>query len=112
MDVEFGSRKLHRACNSERESNRKWGDQNGKKIRQRLAELAAAESLADIGMHPGARLHQLKGDREGQFAVDVKQPFRLVFEPAQDPVPLKDDGGIDLEKITRIRVVYIGDYHG
>lgn len=112
MEVEFRSRKLQKACNSERESDRKWGDQNAKKIRQRLAELAAAETLAHMTTHPGARLHQLTGDREGQFAVDVKQPFRLVFEPAHIPVPLKDDGGIDLDRVTRIRIVYIGDYHG
>lgn len=66
MELQFKNRKLQKLCNSEGESNRKWGDQNGRKIRQRLGELAAAETLADMRMHPGARLHELKGDREGQ----------------------------------------------
>lgn len=112
MEIEFGSKRLQKTCSSKRESDRKWGDQNARKIRQRLAELAAAEVLADMRHLPGARLHELKGDRKGQFAVDVKQPFRLVFEPAHSPVPRKEDGGIDLERITRVRIVYIGDYHG
>ena len=112
MEVEFGSRKLQKTCNSEKESNRKWGSQNARKIRQRLAEFAAAETLADMRLHPGARLHELKGKRQGQFAVDIKQPFRLVLEPAHDPVPLNEDGGIELARTTRIRIVYIGDYHG
>lgn len=89
-----------------------WGAENARKIRQRLAELNAAATLADVGRLPPARLHALKGDRRGQFAVDVKHPFRLLFEPAHDPVPLKDDGGLDLGRITRVRVLSIEVYHG
>ena len=78
----------------------------------RLVELSAADTLAVVVKLPAARLHVLKGDRKGQYAVDVKHPFRLIFEPAHDPIPKKDDGGVDLEKITRIRVLEIRDYHG
>jgi proteic killer suppression protein len=42
----------------------------------------------------------------------VKHPFRLIFEPYHDPIPIKEDGGIDLEQVTRIRVLSIEDYHG
>jgi len=89
-----------------------WGVENARKIRQRLAELNAAATLADVGRLPPVRLHTLKGDRKGQFAVDVKHPFRLLFELAHDPVPLKHDGGVDMARITRVRVLSIEDYHG
>lgn len=36
---------------------------------------------------------------------------RLVFEPDQDPVPKKEDGGLDWARVTAITVVEIGDYH-
>ena len=77
-----------------------------------MAELSAADTLAVVGKLPAARLHALKGDRKGQYAVDVKHPFRLIFEPTHDPIPTKDDGGVDLEKVTRIRVLTVEDYHG
>jgi proteic killer suppression protein len=112
MEIVFGSRKLGRGCNVEREGDRMWGPENARKVRRRLAELSAADSLAVVAKLPPARLHALKGDRKGQYAVDVKQPFRLIFEPAHDPIPTKDDGGVDLEQITRIRVLSIEDYHG
>ena len=112
MEIVFVSRKIEKACNSERESVRMWGAENARKIRQRLAELNAAATLADMGRFPPARLHALKGDRKGQFAVDVKHPFRLLFDPAHDPVSLKDDCGVDLARITRIRVLLVEDYHG
>ena len=88
-----------------------WG-QNARKVRQRLVELLAADTLAVVARIPSARLHALKGERTGQFAVDVKHPFRLIFEPAHDPIPITDDGGVDLERITRIRVLSVEDYHG
>ncbi len=75
-------------------------------------ELRAADTLADISMLPPARRHGLSGDRAGQFAVDVQHPFRLIFEPAHDPVPRKEDGGIDLARVTAIRILEVTDYHG
>ena len=74
-------------------------------------ELRAADTLADISTLPPARCHQLSGDRAGQFAVDVRHPFRLIFEPAHDPVPRKEDGGIDLTRVTAIRILEVTDYH-
>jgi proteic killer suppression protein len=47
-----------------------------------------------------------------QFAVDISRNERLVFEVADDPIPRKPDGGIDLERVTEIRVLRIEDYHG
>jgi len=103
---------MEKTCASERESVRKWGAENARKIHQRLAELRAADTLEDVTALPGLRCHQLTADRAGQFAVDVKQPFRLIFEPAHDPVPRKEDGGVDLKNITAVRIPSVEDYHG
>ena len=38
---------------------------------------------------------------------------RIVFVPDHDPLPRKrDDAGIDLSKVTKIKITWIGDYHG
>jgi toxin HigB-1 len=112
MEISFASRKLEKACNIEREGDRMWGTENARRVRQRFAELSAADTLAVVAKIPPARLHALKGNRKGQYAVDVKHPFRLIFELAHDPIPKKDDGGVDLQRITRIRVLSVEDYHG
>ena len=66
------------------------------------------------------RPHPLKGDSEallrsadraGQFAVDLEGAKRLVFEPANDPIPCNEDGSIDWSKVTHVCIVFIGDYH-
>jgi proteic killer suppression protein len=112
MEIQFKSSRMQKVCNGERESVREWGLPNARKLRQRLTELQAAETLEDMRKLPAARCHPLKGDRAGQFAVDLAHPFRLVFEPADNPVPKKDDGGIDLEKITSVTILSVEDYHG
>lgn len=88
-------------------------NKSAKKLQQRLAELSAASNLEQISHLPPPRLHMLSGDRSGQFAVDLKQPERLVFIPNNDPILYKSDGGIDRAKITDIKILEVGvDYHG
>ena len=74
-------------------------------------ELQAAENLAVISHLPPARCHELVGNRAGQFSVDLKHPFRLLFEPDHDPVPQKADGAIDRTLVTAIIIVEIADTH-
>lgn len=49
-----------------------------KKIRRILARLNAASDVRDLDA-PGLRLHQLKGRRKGQWAVDVDRNWRITF---------------------------------
>ena len=49
-----------------------------KRVRALLARLDAAEEPADMDF-PGLRLHPMKGDLKGFWAVDVSGNWRLVF---------------------------------
>ena len=49
------------------------------KIRIRLAALDTATTLEDMDL-PGFRLHPLKGDKQGVWAVDVSKNWRITFE--------------------------------
>ena len=112
MNISFSSKKLQKFCNSKKESTKKWGLSRSKRIRQRLSELHAAETLADMSHLPPARCHELDGPRKGQLAVDVSKNCRLIFKPDCVPVPKKIEGGIDWGKILDIKVLEIEDYHG
>ncbi len=48
-------------------------------LRDMLSALNAATSPQDLDQ-PGWRFHRLKGDRAGQYALDLSHPYRLVFE--------------------------------
>ena len=82
-----------------------------RKLQQRLMELKAASCLADISKVPPARCHLLSGDRDAQLSVDLEHPYRLLFIPANDPIPVTQDGGLDWTKVTEIEIVEITDTH-
>jgi len=48
------------------------------KLRNVLARLAAARSVADMDL-PGFRLHSLKGELKGFYAVSVRANWRVIF---------------------------------
>ena len=53
--------------------------QHVRKLRQILAALDNASDPAGMSL-PGFRLHPLRGDRRGQWAVSVSGNWRVVFE--------------------------------
>jgi plasmid maintenance system killer protein len=111
MEITFASRKTEKLCNSAKEMRGKLGERNAKALQLRLAQMKAAGTLEDLGTIPGARCHELMGDRKGQLGVDLVHPKRLVFRPDHNPWPAKPDGGLDWQKVTQVVVVEIVDYH-
>jgi proteic killer suppression protein len=55
------------------------------KLRDILARLDAASTVADIDL-PGFRLHQLKGELKGFWAVTVRANWRVIFRLADGNV--------------------------
>lgn len=82
-----------------------------RKIHQRLMELKAATCLEDISKVPPPRCHSLSGNRKGQLSVDLEHPFRLLFIPADDPIPLSKDGGLNWAMVKEIEIIDIVDTH-
>lgn len=111
MDISFANRRLARTFNSARDLNRVYGQRMARVIKVRMAVLDAAENLSLVPTQKPDRRHQLSGDRDEQFAVDLVHPHRLVFEPDHDPVPRLENGGIDLEAVTVIQILDVVDYH-
>ncbi len=112
MEIDFKSKKMMKAFNSEKSLQREYGHEQARFIKNRMSVLSAAPKLADVPVEKPERRHELKGDKKNQFAVDLKQPSRLIFEPNHNPIPTAKDGGIDLKTITAIRILKIEkDYH-
>jgi len=84
--------------------------QRAKLIRRRLDDLRAAANLEVMRNLPG-RCHELKGDRAGQLSLDLDGPYRLIFCPEHDPVPIKNDGGLDWSQVTTVVMIEVVDTH-
>lgn len=108
MDIRFRDKKLRELCEKRAVAEKRLGSVCARKLLSRLQELEAASSVSDlIAGNP----HPLKGDRHGQFALDLAGGWRLVFAPANAPCPTRPDGSIDWTNVTIVSIEYIGDYH-
>jgi len=110
VNIIFKNTKIEKIFNSKKLLQKEYGEQ-AKKIMIRMAVLKSAPNLAAVPVTKPDRRHELSGKKKGSFAVDLKHPFRRVFEPMEDPVPNKEDRGIDMEKITAIKILTVEDYH-
>ncbi len=111
MKIIFRTRKLQRLANSIAEARKILGTQMAHLFLQRLFELQAADTLNDISRLKPARCHELTGNLKGHLSVDLKHPLRLLFVPANDPIPKKPDGGLDWSLVTEVEVMDILDTH-
>lgn len=112
MDIKFSSNKQRRTFTNPTKLVRTYGKQQAEVIRRRLDDLEEADTLAQISPFRPTRCHELVGNRAGQLSLDLRHPYRLIIEPANEPIPQKDDGGLDRTQVTAIRIIGVEDTHG
>lgn len=108
MEILFSDEKARQHFSDQRELRRRWGAVGAKKITLRLQQMAAAPTVDDMRHLPG-RCHALSGDRAGCFAVDVHQPYRLIFEPTNNAETERNPP--DWSAIDSVTILEIVDYH-
>lgn len=109
MKITFDDKKLEKIANNDRLRLREFGKLRSEKLRLRLAQLNYALNLEMLRIQPG-KYHELSGNRKGQWACDLDQPYRLVFTPLQNPIPVKSNGQFDWRKITEVKILEIINY--
>ena len=112
MQIFYSSRKLQRTFMDASRLVRKYGKRQAKEIENRIADIISAETLAEISPLPPTRCHELVGNRAGQLSLDLKHPYRLIIEPANEPIPKKEHGGLDWNGVTKVRIIGVEDTHG
>lgn len=110
MNITFADRKLNKIANDDRKMVKELGKLRAGKLRERLVQLRIATSLEDVRHLPG-NYHELVGDRKGQWACDLDQPYRLIFTPHEDPIPTNEHGQYIWVEIHGVEVVEIINYH-
>lgn len=110
MEIFFKSKKLQKLCENPRKLIKAFGQIRAEKLLTRLDDMYAAETLEDTRYLPG-HYHELVGDRKGQWACDLDQPYRLIFEPTDKPIPTDENGKYIWAAITIIDIMEIADYH-
>jgi len=104
MYITFINDKIKKFCEDNKLARRKLGDRCAKLLFQRIAEIRASDNLSTLHLLPGPRCHSLSSNRNGQYAVDLEHPKRLVFLPIFD-------GELIEKLVTDVVIIEIIDYH-
>ena len=84
MEVAFASNSLRRCYETHAEAVREWGSTVARKYIQRVNVLYAAREFADLYTIKSLRVHKLKGDLEGQYAITIHDRWRLLLSRLAD----------------------------
>jgi len=110
MKITFSNRRLEKLANDYRKCQKEFGSIRSKLFMRRLLDLQNAETLEDVRNLPG-NYHELAGNRKGQWACDLDQPYRLIFEPHENPVPEDAHGRYLWFEVRCVEIIGIVDYH-
>jgi toxin HigB-1 len=97
VDIEFSAKRLERASLDFAESSRIFGVPIGRKYIQRILVLRAAENFSQLFGIQSLKLHPLKGNRAGQYAITLSGNYRLILEKTGE---------------DKVIIVDVEDYHG
>lgn len=110
MKITFSDKKLRKLANDDRLMVKELGKERAKLLRRRLTQLEDAENLEQVRHLPG-HYHELTGNRKGQWACDLDQPYRLIFTPHENPIPANEDGQYIWLEITGVEIIEVTNYH-
>ena len=110
MEISYANSRIQKICTDDKVARKELGKIGAGILRTRLDQMLEAENLETLRFAAGS-WHELKGDRKGQLACSLQGKDRLVFTPANDPRPIKPDGGLDWSKVTAVINLEIIDYH-
>jgi toxin HigB-1 len=111
IQILWSDKKLRKAQRSDAAGRRLWGVDRWAALKRRIRTLESADTLADVRGQAG-KFHALSANLAGEWAATLTPNWRIVFEPADEPLPTLADGGLDPAKVTTVRILRIEDYHG
>jgi proteic killer suppression protein len=84
VEVSFRTNKLQKAYGEADRAYREWGKPVGRKYIQRVGMLYDMPTFEGIMQARALRTHPLKGEREGDWALDLTGDTRLIVAPSDD----------------------------
>ncbi len=105
MYITFRNSKIKKLCELEKLAIQKLGPKQKDMLFKRIGEIRAVSCLAELKTLPGPRCHRLQGDRNGQYAVDLGHPMRLIF------LPISELKVFEETRITEVEIIEVVDYH-
>lgn len=98
LEITYRTNKLEKICTKYNQAQKEYGKNMAMLIHQRIAEIKSADTIEEMIQFSIGRCHALRGKREGQFAMNLEHPYRLIFTK-------------DNNKVICVKIEEIVDYH-
>lgn len=79
MEVVFRTKKLERCFRESKLAAAEFGEVVGRRYIQRINIIRSSRNIEDLKAQRSLRCHPLKGDRKGQWAINLTNRYRLLF---------------------------------
>lgn len=80
MIVKFKTKQLQLCYTEYRKASKTFGNNVARKYIQRINIIQQSHNLDELTRLPGLRCHALKGERRGQYAINLTGFYRLIFK--------------------------------
>ena len=107
MEIRFGSSDLARLCNCSASIDRRWGQQVGAAIRERLCLLAGTPTLELLREFAGLVMEPVTLDQHGRFALAVASGCTFLIEPDHKPTPFLRGRELNCNRVKRLVIVEV-----
>lgn len=98
IEIEYSSNKMKRVCTDAAYAVKQYGREMALKIHQRIDQISSAVSVEMLVQYKVGRCHALKGNLKGKYAMDLGEPYRLIFQKIDNCT-------------VKVEILEIVDYH-
>lgn len=111
MTITYATAKLESEFKDARLLLRNRGKNQADKIKLRLDSMIGADHLGILRPPTPGKFHPLHENKAGLIACHLDEPYRLIFEPDHNPLPMLAAGGLDWNQVTRVKILGVLNYH-
>ena len=111
MQIQYNNRTVEKQCTNLRIAKKDFSDKIAKKLHKLVNFIESADNLASVIAFPTYHFHDLKGDREGEYALDIdgrRGSYRLIvcFDEEKDTV------FSNAQSIRKIQIEEVSNHYG
>lgn len=109
MVIAFETKKIRQLCESNTKAKIILGNDAAEKLKHRLADLRAVNSVTELIM---GNPRQVDHSDYDQYKVSISDDIFIYFKANHNSNPLLPNKDVDWTKVSRIKIVKIGSDHG
>ncbi len=108
MELAFTTKQLRQLCESSAKAKKELGDEMAEKLKHRISDLRAAVCTNDLLVGDPRELNY---SGEKAFTIDLGDDLSIFFCANHNKNPTFENGKIDWDNVSRIRILNIGSHH-